>query len=150
MFKVKGFKKHQQKAKSAPELIRKNASAALQQGGNKMAKHARANHDFTSRTNRAENAITATVDVGRLEMLFYINPDLVTTSSGFNYAAAQHDGTRSGWQKSIFSAPSFTSKGGQGGIQHDHFMVDASNEFKSFTIQALRAGYVRALSGVNR
>lgn len=145
---LRGFARVHNRIKNADRKIRSESAKTLQNYGNKMAVYARNNHDFTSRTGQLENSIVAKVNVSALSMLFFINPDRVT-NNGFNYAVAQHDGTRSGWKKSEFTTSSFTSQGGSGGIQYDHFMVRASEQYTEPMKRELRQVVWRALSGTN-
>lgn len=135
---AKGADKVFRKIVSAPEKIKKKTAYTLQEYGNMMVVHARRNHKFTTRTGQLERAITAKVDKNNLALLFYINPDFVT-NNGYNYGVIQHDGSgRDGYKESIFSSPSFSSKGGKGGVESDHFMVRANDEYQEALTEALR------------
>ncbi len=95
----------------------------LQESGNKMVVSARGNHRFTSRSGQLERAITADVDKRNWRLMFYIDPDRVT-SGKYNYGFVQHDGSGTGYKKSRMS-PRVEPKLKSGGIRHDHFMVRA-------------------------
>lgn len=79
-------------------------------------------------TGNTERSIQAKINIRRLELKFWINPDIVTTSSGFNVGWGQNDGTRNGYRQGIISPPA-SSSGGRGGIPHDDFMGKAWNKF---------------------
>ena len=103
--------------------LNKKIPFALQEGGNKMVAKAKSNHDFTTRSGQAERSIQADVVSKDWQLIFWINPDRVT-SGNYNYAWGLHDGTGTGYLKSMMS-PIVKPKLKSGGIKHDHFMVRA-------------------------
>ena len=144
---VKGADAFLKKLNNAPKKIRQKSAKALQDSGNKMVSYARSHHNFKTRTGNLERSITAKVDTPNLSLLFYINSAYVTTG-GYNYGLIQHDGSRSGYKRSTLS-PSFSSKGGSGGVQYDHFMVVASDKYSPLLTKELRSIVWRSLNGLS-
>ena len=74
----------------------------------------------TGMTNRSIEA-TVTEEGDNILLRFWIDPSLVTTSSGFNRAWGQNDGTWDNYRQGKISPPA-DSRGGRRGLVHQDFM----------------------------
>jgi hypothetical protein len=94
MVKVKGSDVLKRILRSTAERMANELPVTLQEFANAVTIEARGIHEFQTRTGNLERSIQNTVDASNLSMRVFINPDLVTTSSGWNYAVIQHDGSK--------------------------------------------------------
>jgi hypothetical protein len=113
-------------ATKAVAAAQRDMEKALKDGGESMVKSAKTSHRFLNRTGKAEDSIKSEVERGddTLSMTFYIDPEKVTTDTGWNYAWIQNDGSRGRYRRGRIS-PTAMSVGGGGGVRHDDYMGKA-------------------------
>jgi len=128
--KLVGMVKHIKNLLRSPKVVDKEIKAVMISNTTKMVKHARANHRFNSVSGTGERSITKVYKNKKNTHTakVWIDPRFVTTESGYNYMGIQHDGSRDGFQRSPISPP-WSSKGGKGGIRHDHFVYNAIKKY---------------------
>ncbi len=98
--KVTGLQEALKTLDNSIGYLNKKIPYVLQKNGNKMVAHAQKNHRFNhppskgyKPTGQLERAIKADVDKKNWTLLFYIDPDRLTVSNGFDYGTFQHEGT---------------------------------------------------------
>ena len=79
-------------------------------------------------TGNTERSIQAQINVRRMQLKFWINPDIVTSAGKWNIGWIQNDGSKEQYKKGKIS-PLASSSGGRGGVPHDDFMGKAWTKY---------------------
>jgi len=143
---VTGIEEIRRALKAYDKGIEKASVKVLQTYGPKIEIEAKGNHRFnkTSKaaikrrtspdrnayrpTGNTERSIQAQINVRRMQLKFWINPDIVTTADGYNIGWIQNDGSKGHYKKGKIS-PLASSSGGRGGVPHDDFMGKAWTKY---------------------
>jgi hypothetical protein len=143
---VTGIEEIRRALKAYDKGIEKASVKVLQKYGPKIEIEAKGNHRFNvssqaaqdrhrypnrkhyKPTGNTERSIQAQINVRRMQLKFWINPDIVTTADGWNIGWVQNDGSKNHYKKGKIS-PLASSSGGRGGVPHDDFMGRAWDKY---------------------
>jgi hypothetical protein len=138
---VNGIKKLNAKFKNYPSELDKENRLILQRAGKAVKKEARKTHNYNNPPHTTSNGLqyspsgnltrsikyVTTQKKYVIAVQVYLDPTLITTSSGLNYGIIQHDGMGSGYKPSPFS-PRYSTTG-RNNLEHDWFLYNAWEDY---------------------
>lgn len=127
--KIEGLKGMKRALSKYPNEFKKELRKTLVIYGNKMARHAKRDHRFKSKSGNLERSIKSEVSKDKVFMKFFIDPQTLTNGK-YNYGLIQHEGSYKGYKKSK-SAKKYPNKRPNTGfgILYDHFMDRAWDKY---------------------
>jgi hypothetical protein len=139
------FADAQRWAKMAREKIESDVVSAVKKTAKKMQQEGRVDHFYKNRTWNLHKSTLSDVTYKKGEyvsLLWWIDPDKVTTKTGWNYGWIQNDGSLSRYARGKISPPAVPTDRVRTGVRHDDFVgrtwgnnvpklqLDISNIFK--------------------